>query len=68
MTCSVEDFKHARLVIDDGLFAIGIFDSRVVGLDEMVETELDGERGFTYTTVAENDEFVDHHLATHVGQ
>lgn len=68
LTSGVEHFEHAWLIIDDGLFAIRIFDGGIVGLDEMIETELDGQSGLSYTSISEHDELVDHHFATHFGQ
>lgn len=40
LACCVENFEHAGLVVDDDLFAVGVFDGGVVGLDEVIEAEL----------------------------
>ena len=36
----IEDFQHARLLIDDDLLAVGVFNGWVVGFDEVIEAEL----------------------------
>jgi hypothetical protein len=36
----VEHLEHARLLVDDDLFAVRVFDGGVVGLDEVVQAEL----------------------------
>jgi hypothetical protein len=36
----VQDFEHARLLVDHDLLAVGVLDGRVVGLDEVVQAKL----------------------------
>lgn len=36
----VQHLEHARLLVDDDLFAVGVFDGGIVGFDEVIETEL----------------------------
>lgn len=68
LTCSVEDLEHTGLIVDDRLLAVRVLDCWVVRLDKVVETELDRQCRLAYTSISEDDELVDHHLAAHLGR
>jgi len=36
LASSVENFQHARLTVDDDLFSVGVFDSRIISLNKVV--------------------------------
>jgi len=40
LACGIQDFEHARLMVNDDLFPVRVFNSRIVRFDEMVQTQL----------------------------
>lgn len=54
LTGGVYDFYKAQFLIDDHLFAIGIFNRRVIRLDKAVESKLDGEGSLSNTSITKN--------------
>ena len=56
----VEDFEDARLVIDDDLLPVRIFDGGVVCLNKVAQAELNSQSGLANATISENHQAVQH--------
>jgi len=54
LTCGIDHFNKAELIVDDILFSISVFDRRVIRLDEDTQHVLYSEGGLSNASVAQN--------------
>ena len=40
LSCRIEDFNQTRLVVNNGVLSVRVFDGGVIAFDEVIETEL----------------------------
>jgi hypothetical protein len=58
LSCGIEDIEQGDLIVNLALLAVGVFDCRVILVDEVALDQLDGQAGLADTTTADNDELV----------
>jgi len=62
LTSGIEDIEKGGLTVDGDLLSVGILDSRIVLINEVVLDKLDCKSGFAHTTTTNNDNLVFGHL------